>query len=154
MNEYYNTAITNVTRKCVTPEGPNYSCGAVNVTKIQGRQIKATVATTALPANRVQVKSYEFNFGDGTTPLVTTDATREYTYSKDGTFNIAVKVTFMVDGKEKVVSGSPCVASVTFGSTTPPTEIPNTGAGSVFGLLAATTVAGAIAHRIWTVRKS
>ncbi len=43
---------------------------------------------------------------------------------------------------------------VTFGGTTPPTEIPNTGVGSMLGLLAATTVAGAVAHRFWTLRKN
>lgn len=35
----------------------------------------------------------------------------------------------------------------------PPTSIPNTGAGAVMGIAAAVTAIGAIAHRVWTVRR-
>lgn len=36
---------------------------------------------------------------------------------------------------------------------TPPTSIPNTGAGAVMGIAAAVSAIGAIAHRVWTVRR-
>jgi len=35
----------------------------------------------------------------------------------------------------------------------PPTSIPNTGAGAVMGIAAAVSAIGAIAHRVWTVRR-
>lgn len=36
---------------------------------------------------------------------------------------------------------------------TPPASIPNTGAGAVMGIAAAVSAIGAIAHRLWTVRR-
>ncbi len=127
-----------------------YTCNAVNITKLGGRKVRVDVSKTATPANRASVKNYEYNFGDGSTKLVTDKNPVEYTFAKDGTFKVSVKVSFTVDGVTKT-SAEICEAVVTF---TTPKEIPNTGAGSIFGLLTATTLVGAVMHRFWTIRQS
>jgi len=131
------------------PENPTYSCSAVNVTKISGRKIQVNVSATGAPANKVSVKNYEYNFGDGSTKLLTDKSTVEYTFAKDGTYKINVLVTFRVEGVDKSVE---CSSLVTFAPTTP-TVLPNTGSSSLYGLLSAITVIGALLHRNWTVRK-
>lgn len=129
---------------------PQYSCDAVSITKLGGRKVRVDVSKTALPADRVSVKNYEYNFGDGSTALVTDKNPVEYTFAKDGTFKVSVKVSFTVDGQTKT-STQVCEAVVTF---TTPKEIPNTGAGNIFGLLIATTLVGAVAHRFWTLKQT
>lgn len=129
---------------------PQYSCDAVNLTKLGGRKIRVDVSKTASPANRVSVKNYEYNFGDGSTKLVTDKNPVEYTFAKDGTFKVSVKVSFTVDGQTKT-STNICEAVVTF---TTPKEIPNTGAGSMIGTLTMISIVGMLFHRAWTLRQS
>lgn len=154
MNEYYNTAITVVNNtECKTDE-PIALCKDVTIERLGGRKIKATVAYTATPANRVVLKNVEYNFGDGSTPLVSTNTTAEYTYAKDGTYNVTAKLTFAVDGVNKTVSSESCSEVVTFGTTpTPPTTIPNTGAGSTLALFVATTLVSMLGYRVYASRR-
>ena len=134
---------------CTNPENPVYSCNAVSITKLGGRKVRVDVSKTALPANRVSVKNYEYNFGDGSTALVSDKNPVEYTFVHDGTFKVSVKVSFTVDGQTKT-STNICEAIVTF---TTPKEIPNTGAGSMIGTLTAISIAGMLLHRAWTLRQ-
>lgn len=143
-------AVVVVEKDSCEPGTPQYSCDAVNITKLGGRKVRVDVSKTALPANRASVKNYEYNFGDGSTALVSDKNPVEYTFVRDGTFKVSVKVSFTVDGQTKT-SSQVCEAIVTF---TTPTTIPNTGAGNIFGLLAATTLVGAVMHRYWTIRQS
>lgn len=135
-------------KSCDEPTTPTYACKAVNVTKIADRKVRVSVDVIAAPSNRVSVKSYEYNYGDGSQTLVTDKNPVEYAFAKDGTYKISVKVNFTVDGQTKT-STEKCEAVVSF----TPTEIPNTGVGSMFGLFAATAIVGAIAHRVWTIRR-
>jgi len=135
---------------CTNPENPVYSCNAVSITNLGGRKIRVDVSKTASPANRVSVKNYEYNFGDGTTALVTDKNPVEYTFAKDGTFKVSVKVSFTVDGQTKT-STDICEAVVTF---TTPGQIPNTGAGSMIGTLTAISIVGMLFHRAWTLRRT
>ena len=142
-------ATVSVEKRC--DEGtPVYTCNAVNITKLGGRKVRVDVNKTATPANRVTVKNYEYNFGDGSTNLVTDKNPVEYIFAKDGTFKVSLKVNFTVDGQTKT-SKEICEAVVTF---TTPTTIPNTGAGSMIGMLTAISVVGALLHRAWTIRQS
>lgn len=129
---------------------PVYTCNAVSITKLGGRKVRVDVNKTATPVNRVTVKNYEYNFGDGSTNLVTDKNPVEYTFAKDGTFKVSLKVNFTVDGQTKT-STEKCEAVVTF---TTPKEIPNTGAGSMIGMLTAISVVGTLLHRAWTIRQS
>jgi uncharacterized repeat protein (TIGR01451 family) len=155
MNEYYNTAITTVNKNCTNHETPVYSCTDVKVEKLGGRKIKTTVSYNGAPANRVVFKNIEYNFGDGSTPLVSTSNPVEYTFAKDGTYKITAKVTFAVDGVNKTASGEVCSEVVTVTTTTtPPKELPYTGAGSNIALFLATTMVGMFIFRAIALKRS
>ena len=132
------------------PKTPVYTCDAVQLDKIGGRKVSVTVSTTADPSNRVQVKGYEYNFGDGSAVLNTDKNPSEYTYAKDGAYNVSVKVTFAVDGVNQTVSGPSCSKVVTF---TTATVLPKTGGSSTLGLFIATTFVSMLGFRAYASRK-
>jgi uncharacterized repeat protein (TIGR01451 family) len=156
MNEFYNTAITKVDKKCEEPNKPSYSCDLFKIEKVSGRTIRVTDFKTS-QANGATFKNVVINWGDNTTPLTTNNAVGQaHKYAKDGTYGIVATATFTVNGQDKTATSSGCEASVTFGSepkeppVTPPTTpevLPNTGAGDIAGLFAAVTIAGAVAHK-------
>jgi uncharacterized repeat protein (TIGR01451 family) len=146
-------AYADITKDCGQPV---YSCNSLNVTKVTGRQIKADVATTA--SNGASLSTITYTFGDGSTDLVTTNSSVNYTYTKDGTFTVKAVPSFKIGNQTFTASSASCVKSVTFSSTptptpTPPKELPNTGAGSVLGIFAGTTIVSAVGYRLWAVRR-
>ena len=160
MNEFYNTAITKVEKKCV--DKPTYTCDLLEVKQLGGRKVSATVKYSA--TNGAKFKNVTYDFGDRSTPLVTDKTTVEHEYAKDGTYTIAAKVRFAVNGKEETVTNESCAKTVKFESgkpITPPTpitpttpnELPNTGPGDIAGIFASVTIAGAMAHRMVSARK-
>jgi uncharacterized repeat protein (TIGR01451 family) len=139
---------------CEKPSTPIYTCDALNLVVGDNRKVTATVAVTA--KNGATYKTTAFNFGDGKT--VETDKTSvDHTYAADGTYVIKATPSFMVDGKLVTATSDTCVKTVTFKPgqppVTPPTTIPNTGAGSTIALFAGTMLASAAAYRLWIVRK-
>lgn len=154
-------AYITVNKECDNTK-PTYSCDALNVSMLGGRKIGATVQYTAL--NGAKFKNVTYNFGDGSTNLVTDKTTVEYTYAKDGTYTITAVPSFMVDGKLVTAKSDTCMKVVTFKGGTPenpPTdgggtgtsEIPNTGAGSTIALFTGTVLVSAAAYRLWMIRK-
>lgn len=148
------------------PDEPTYSCTSLAATSLGDRKFRFVVNYNAQEAT---LKDVKYDFGDGSDPLLTTNTTVEYQYNRDGEFTTATTLRFDVDGQEKVVTDPACATTV---STTTPTNncpipgkenlpadspecsLPNTGAGQLFGLFAATTVAGAAAHHVFITRKS
>jgi hypothetical protein len=161
VSEYYNTAITNVTKTCEdTPETPKYTCDLLDLNKLDGREIEAKVAYTA--ENGAKLKTVTYDFGDGSTPLTTDKTSAKYTYAKDGDYNVTANLVFSVDGKDKTVSSETCAKPVSFttpktpetpGTPVAPSELPNTGAGNIIALFAAASVAGAVAYRLFLARR-
>ena len=127
---------------------PVYRCDALSVTQLGGRQIRADVTTTA--NNGASLTTITYSFGDGSTNLVTTNSSTTYTYTKDGTFTVKAVPSFKIGEQVFAATSNNCVKQVTFGT---PTEIPNTGPGSMLGIFAGTSVAGAVAYRLRTIRK-
>lgn len=138
-----------------TPVTPVYSCDLLTLTKGENRKVTASVAYTA--KNGASFKTATFDWGNGTTPFTTSNTTASYQYSKDGTYTIVAKLLMSVNGTDTVVNGEGCAKQVTFGSTTPPvtppTELPNTGAGSVVGVIAGVSAVSALAYRLVLSRK-
>lgn len=136
-------------RTCV---GPTYICKAVSIDQLGGRKIRVTV-TPEMTGN-VRVKHYTYDFGDRATAL-TDNRSQEHEYAADGTYTVKVSVTFVVDGRDQTVTSDLCAKTVTFtgGTVVPPTTLPATGAGDIFGIFAATSVAGAVAHKLFLARK-
>lgn len=156
MNEYYNTAITNVDKECANV--PTYKCDSLTINKKAGRQITVDSLKYTVTGGAA-FKNVSYDWGDGTTPMVTDKVTGvDHTYAKDGEYNVVATVSFTVNGQVKTAT---CTAKVIYQNGTPvtpttpetPTVLPNTGVGSVIGLFAAISVAGAIAHRIVLARR-
>ncbi len=143
-------------------ETPVYACTNLTLVKLADNKFKFT--TTAQAENGATVKQYTYNYGDDTQEVVTDKNMVEHSYAKPGTYVVTADVTFNVGNQMATDSDNPkCVVKVSYdvkGTTTPPapttpTVIPNTGAGStIAGLLAAVTVAGAVAHRAFTLKRS
>lgn len=151
--EYNNFATVTLNKECVSVQSAD--CTGLSVVDLGGRKRRFDVTTAV--ANGATVKQYSYDFGDGSTIVLTDKASQEHTYTNDGTYTARVKVTFMVNGTEKVVANDLCAkpVTVTTTTTTPPvvTSIPNTGAGSIVGLFAAVTIAGSVMHRLVLARR-
>lgn len=135
------------------------SCDALTAQSLGNRSFRFNVTYTAQNAT---FKSATYTFGDNTAALVTDKTSVEHTYAADGTYNTKVVLTFTVDGKDQVVTSEACATTVN--TETPPENcpipgkenlpkdspecvMPNTGAGDVVGIFAATTVAGTLVHK-------
>lgn len=153
MNEFFNTADTAITRVC-NPTTPQYSCDALTVTASADRKIDAKVAYTA--TNGATYKSSSFDFGDSTTPFVTSGTTASHTYAADGTYTVRVTPSFMVDGKLVTATSAACAKVVTFEKgeiVTPPTSTPSTGPAETIALFVGASIASAIGYRLWMIRR-
>ena len=138
-------------REC---KGSTFSCKALQVDTLGGRKIRANV--TPAMTGKAKVKLYTYEFGDGSTKVVTDKNSREHEYAKDGTYTVKASVVFTVDGKDQTATSVTCTKTVSFESgkpVTPTTELPNTGAGDIFGIFAATSVAGTVAHKLFWTRR-
>jgi len=134
---------------------PVYACTDLTLIKLADNKYKFTASANA--ENGATVKHYTYDFGDDTEETLTDQNVVEHTYAKAGTYVVSVDVTFNVGDEMPVDADNPdCVVKVSFdvkGVTTTPTVLPNTGAGSIAGLLAAVTVAGAVAHRSFVLTR-
>lgn len=171
MSEYFSSAVTTVTRDCAanptatpppatpTPNptpAPAYSCDLLTVTKGDNRKITAKVDYTA--KNGASFKSVTYNFGDGSQALTTNKTSVDYTYKKDGDYNITATLLLTVSGKDQTVTSAACAKPVSFAApaspTTPSTPapgakdgLPSTGPGNVVGIFVVATIVGTLAHR-------
>jgi hypothetical protein len=130
----------------ISVPNPAYSCNALTVTNLGGRQIKADVNTTA--TGGASLSTITYNFGDGSANLVTNDVSATHTYAQDGTFTVQAVPSFTIGGQTFTATSAGCAKQVRFGG-----EIPNTGPGSMLGIFAGTSVLGAIAYRLRTIRR-
>lgn len=154
--EYNNNSIVTVNKECANV--PTYKCDSLTIAKKAGRQITVDSLKYTVTGGAT-FKNVSYDWGDGTTPMVTDKVTGvDHTYAKDGEYNVVATVNFTVNGQ---VKSATCTAKVIYQNGTPvtpttpetPTVLPNTGVGSVIGLFAAISVAGAIAHRIVLARR-
>jgi uncharacterized repeat protein (TIGR01451 family) len=117
--------------KVHAPATPTYSCDQLSIT--QGANRTVTINRLDVTAvNGAAFKNAVIDWGDGSTPLTTTNAaTQTYQYAADGTYKIVATAHFTVNGSDQAVTSANCAATATFTTATPPAVLPNTGAGSV-----------------------
>ena len=154
------------------------SCDSLQAISLGHRNFQFKVTYTATENAKFQSASY--NFGDGSSILVTDKTTVEHKYAKDGVYHASVELTFMVDGKQQKVTSENCKTSLEASTppemctipgkqdllandpncTTsivtpiaPPTVIPSTGPASMIALFAGTSLVSMFAHRIWIARR-
>jgi hypothetical protein len=136
---------------------PTYSCDMFQIVTAN-RTVTVRFLPTAVNGATFKDATIVYTADNKTRETVTTNSLNadgkvenSYTFV-EGDRNIFAKATvrFNVnnDVKEVVCEGSAVLAAVTT-----PTVLPNTGAGSFAGLLAAVTVAGAVAHRTFVLKR-
>ena len=161
--EYNNSATVTVNKTCEPTTTQAARCDSLVVTKLnpsdpKNRGVSLKLNNTV--SGGATFKNVTYDFGDGT-PALVTDKTAgvEHTYAKDGEYALRATVRFTVNGAEKA---SECEAKVVFTATpetpqTPvgpaPQALPNTGAGAVASLFAATSAVGAAAHHLISRRR-
>ncbi|MDB5182411.1 MAG: exported protein of unknown function [Candidatus Saccharibacteria bacterium] len=138
---------------CKKPPVVSYTCDLLKVVQDTADKHKATFTFTTSQDATTKVSTYVIDFGDGSTPFTTNQNPYTYTYAKEGTYNVVGKVNFVLaDSTPKNgVAGNKCIGTVTISSkppVTPPTVLPNTGAGSTIAIFGATTVLGAFLYRM------
>lgn len=122
---------------------PTYSCDLLTLTKIGDRKYSYKVNYTA--TGGATLKSFTYNFGDGSQALTTDKNPVEYTYAKEGTYVPKVTVNFSVNGVDKSATNDNCAKPITMATT--PTTLPNTGPGNIFGIFSGVSIVGALLHR-------
>lgn len=150
-----------------TKKQPVVSCDLLSLSANSitvGQSVTATTSFTAV--NGATFKQATYTFGDETSTdqktvtnkldsnghvvaIHTYNQTNNYTISVDLQFNVSDKVVTVTDAQQ-------CVAKLTVGqvqAAATPGELPNTGAGNIAGIFAATTVAGALVHKYLLSRK-
>lgn len=134
--------------------------GAFNIDK-KNRKVTFAVATPAVSGGATGTGKYRIDWGDGTTSDKQVDT---HTYKEDKKYVITGYAEVDVPGTgKKYISSNDCVKEVEFKPetiTVTTVEKPKsgklveTGAGSIFGIFSATTVAGAFMHRAYNLRKA
>lgn len=161
MDQYINTATTDVNKTCsTTPTTPVFTCNALSVTQGDSRTVTlGNFQETA--TNGATFTDAVINWGDNTAPLTTNTVNGQtHQYASDGTYTVTAVAHFSVNGQDQTASSASCTQTVTFTtpatptSTTPttPTQLVNTGPGDVVAIFGLTTVAGAVAHRLFSRR--
>lgn len=145
----------------VTPPPVIYRCDALTITANVNRSVKISTFTTTA-TNGATFKNAVVDWGDNSTPLTSASPVGQtHQYGQDGTYTITATAHFTVDGQDVTAGGPQCKQQVTFTPTKPPvvtppttpttpaapTKLVNTGPGSIAGIFAAVTAAGALVHR-------
>ena len=157
MPEYYNIAVTTVTKECQNT--PTYKCEAFNVIVDKTNRSVKVDQFKFTASDNTKLDSVLLNWGDSNSVTTNSVIGQSHTYTKDGSYTISLS-SFKVGGKTVDVSGN-CSQVVNFTTTTTPpttppttpTKLPNTGAGDVIGIFGAVTVLGAFAHRLFLSRR-
>ena len=135
-------------------ETPSYAaCSVLDMNVIGDRRVQARVEGEVTNA---EIIGYRIAWGDDTF-IGAQEA--EHEYSQYGSYTIRGYVNAQyANGETEWITGENCVANVNFTENekpevVTPTVIPNTGAGSIAGIFAATSIGGAIAHRLYAARE-
>jgi hypothetical protein len=150
------------------PTTPAFSCDMLNISASEDRTVKITQFNTSASGG-ASFKNAVLDWGDNSATVTDTNLVgKTHQYDHDGTFVISATAHFNVNGQDKTATSQACAKQVTFAPNQPPqvtpppstpgqpgqpTTLVNTGAGSVAGLFAAVTAAGAVAYRWLLARR-
>ncbi len=133
-----------------TPPAPVYTCNLLNVSETGDRQITANVQYTA--TNGAAFSSVTYNFGDNSTINVANAGNVQHSYANYGTYKVTASLLFSVNGSNQTVSSANCVKTISFTAPNTPSQLVNTGPGSVVGIFAGTAVIATAAHYLFRRR--
>lgn len=165
----YRAYITVTLRVKVEKEEPELKpgvCTLLDVTVLKNRQVR--LSKVSFTENDAEADSIAVNFGDGKTENFSEDGSNfpyTHTYTEDGTYEIRATVNMTFDGEERAETSEECTVEITVTTDeppeqpeppktpTPPTELPDTGAGSIAGIMTVVAAAGAYVHRVFTLKR-
>lgn len=130
-----------------------YSCNAFTIT-VNNETRVATVATFSATStnSKATLSNVVIDWGDSSaTTNGISPVGQSHTYTADSA-TVTATAQFTTPDSTTSVSSTVCTQPVSF-TTTPPTELPNTGAGNIIGIFFGTVIAGTIAARVLAVRK-
>lgn len=123
-------------------------CEVLDMTVIGDRRVEATITGETTNATLI---GYRIEWGDGSE---TTSQTAEHEYAEYGTYKLTGFVNARYhDGTTEWLTGDACMQQITFTEDEQPEVLPQTGVGSLAAIFAGTTVGGAIAHRLRSLRR-
>lgn len=123
------------------------TCDLLDVSKTSK---SITIKNVKYTANDATVNGVTVSFGDGATKaLKLSDLPYTHTYAAEG--NYSIKATLNTSLGD--VTSTACTAAITKTPVTPPTTIPDTGAGSTIAIFAVVTAASAFVHNLLARRK-
>lgn len=137
---------------------PEYKCDLLDVAPVAKRGVKITKFDTTAK-NGAEFKNAVINWGDGSTELTTNNVVGQtHEYSKDGTYTVRATAYFTVNGQTVSHTSVSCAKNIKFESTTPPvvnppattttpTAMPETGAGSVVAIFGGVVAASTLAYQ-------
>lgn len=137
-------------------------CNLLQIVGSEDRKVR--ISAFNFTAQNVTAQKVVLNWGDNSS-VTLTDLSKvvgqEHQYVNFGTYLITATITFS-NGETSGGAGTACAQQITFTPNqppkvtpppTPPTQLVNTGAGSVTGLVAAVAAIAALAHRRWLARR-
>lgn len=137
---------------------PPVSSGECKVVDVVTKPNRTVTATVTGQATNATIVGYQIDFGDGT---VSNKQTETHTYAKDGTYTIVTKVQVQYpNGSTEWKTATACTKQVTFQNgtpvppVTPPSVIPNTGAGNVIAAFVASSIIGMLGYRAYLGRRA
>lgn len=98
----------------VVVAAPAAECTDLTLTRGTGRNVTANVTFTT--SGGATLKNIDYNFGDNTAVVDTTQTSVDHTFAADGTFTVKATLTF--NGAE-AVAPSTCQANITINTVTP-----------------------------------
>ncbi len=141
------------------PTLPTFSCDLLSATVDKHNNHKYNFQVNASAAGGATIKMYSYDFGDGSDKFVTDKTAVSHTYKKAGDFVAKVTVTVDVKGSTQQTTSESCQVTIHIPNkppkppVTPPEQLVNTGPGDVIGIFAATTIAGAMFHKLFLAKR-
>lgn len=149
------------------PPQQTAACDILRITANADR--KVTISQFKYSAENANFKNAVINWGDGSSNTVVTDASNVigtmHQYNRDGTYKVSATVNFTSQEGDLARTSENCAQQVTFsnnqppaiGTSTPvtgtPSELVNTGAGSMAGMFTAAVIAGIVGFRYYLGRR-
>lgn len=136
--------------KCTKEKPVGVVCLALTASKSLVQPKEQIVFTATGSAKNAHILSYIFKVND---KVVQSELSYIYNFTAENDGSYKVSVTIHTDKGD--FTSNECVNTVTvIRKDTPPTVLPNTGAGNIMGIFFSTTIAGAMSHRIFLSRRS
>jgi len=140
-NDNPQSSCSTVVVKVHVPPTPVFTCDQLTVSQSANRTA-SIIALNTTAKNGATFKDAVINWGDNSASLTAQNVVgQSHQYAADGAYTVTATAHFMIGDSEKTTTSAACTAKVSF-TTTPPPQLPNTGAGNIILPALLTGIAG------------